>query len=232
MTTGHIENVNTLAFDLFGTVLDLTSSLVPMIEYLIAPKRNRVPATTFWAKWRARQRIEQYQDTLLMQGHGGYLETCRRALVYTAELLAIQFTNSEVERLVKLWRELKPFPDSVRGLEKLRGQYRIVALSNGEPWLLDHLEKRIGIEFHSLLSVELAGVFKPHPAVYRTAARTLGTEPSRIMMVAAHSFDVMGAQASGYRGAYVNRYHLPYEVSQYEPDLEVADLDELATRLL
>ena len=52
------------------------------------------------------------------------------------------------------------------------------------------------------------------------------------MMVAAHSFDIMGARASGYRGAYVNRYRLPYEVSPYRPDLWVSDFDELAERLL
>ena len=31
------------------------------------------------------------------------------------------------------------------------------------------------------------------------------------MMVASHSFDIMGARACGYRGAYVNRYGLPME---------------------
>ena len=30
------------------------------------------------------------------------------------------------------WRELLPFPDAVQGLKRLRGRYRLVALSNGE----------------------------------------------------------------------------------------------------
>ena len=64
------------------------------------------------------------------------------------------------------------------------------------------------------------------------AARRLGVEPSSVMMVAAHSFDIMGARASGYREAYVNRYGLPTEDSPYQPDLEVADFVELATRLV
>ena len=43
----------------------------------------------------------------------------------------------------------------------------------------------------------------------------------------------MGARASGYRGAYVNRYKLPYEDSiQYKPDMVVDDFDGLADNLL
>ena len=37
-------------------------------------------------------------------------------------------------------------------------------------------------------------------------------------MVAAHAFDVIGARACGFRGAYVNRYRLPYEDSVLQPD--------------
>ncbi len=51
-------------------------------------------------------------------------------------------------------------------------------------------------------------------------------------MVAAHSFDILGARACGYRGAYVNRYGLPYESSTLQPDLTVTDFNQLADRLL
>ena len=48
------------------------------------------------------------------------------------------------------------------------------------------------------------------------------------MMVSANSFDVVGARACGLRGAYVNRYDLPYEDSPYRADVTVADFTELA----
>ena len=77
-----------------------------------------------------------------------------------------------------------------------------------------------------------AGAFKPHPSVYRTAAGLLECEPHEIMMVAAHSFDIMGARACGFRGAFVNRYGLPYEDTPLLPDLVVEDFDGLASELL
>ena len=63
--------------------------------------------------------------------------------------------------------------------------------------------------------------------MYRFAARKLGLEPQQIMMVAAHSFDILGARHSGYRGAYVNRYDLPYDESEYKPDFITRDFNEL-----
>ena len=51
-------------------------------------------------------------------------------------------------------------------------------------------------------------------------------------MVAAHSFDIMGARASGYRGAFVNRYGLPFEETPYQPDFTVDNFIQLASQLL
>ena len=227
-----VEAVTVLTFDLFGTVLDLAGGLVPPIRRFLETKSVTLDADAFWGQWRARQRIEQYQDTILMLGHSGYLETCRRALVYCLRDNSIEFSDDDVAELMDAWTGLKPFGDALRGMKLLEGRYRLVALSNGDRWLLDHLAANsIGVDLDSVISVDSAGVFKPHPSVYRTAVRMLGVEPSEIMMVAAHAFDVMGARACGFRGAYVNRYSLPFGDTPYRPDIEVADFDELASTL-
>ena len=233
MTSDPIGDVTTLAFDIFGTVLDLSGSLVSPTARLLAATGSSMTADAFWAQWRERQRIEQYQDALLMTGHSGYLETCRRALVYCLRNNRIEFVEQQVGTLMEAYQDLSPFADAIEGLKRLGGSYRLVALSNGEHDFLEHLaENRIKIEFDAIISVEEGGAFKPHPSVYRAAARILGEEPHRIMMVAAHSFDIMGARASGYRGAFVNRYGLPFEETPYQPDIVVEDFAELASRLM
>ena len=233
MSVDPLDRVNTLAFDIFGTVLDLGRTLAPAADRFLSEKGAPIPGDDFWEQWRARQRIEQYQDTAMMLGHSGYLETCRRALVYCLRQHGVEFADHDIEEVMRGYRTLEPFADAETGLERLKAQYRLVALSNGDRWLLEHLTgNQIGVEFDAVVSVDEAGVFKPHPGVYRTAARVLGAEPREIMMVAAHSFDIMGARASGYRGAYVNRHSLPFDVTLYVPDLEVNDFQELASRLL
>ncbi len=227
-----LKRVTTLTFDLFGTVLDLTGSLVPPISRFLADKKSAVDGGEFWTQWRARQRLEQYQDTIMMLGHSGYLEVAKRAFLFTLRNNDVDFTYDEVDEFMKVWQGLVPFADAVQGLNELKGRYRLVGLSNGEPWLLKHLaENQIKFDFDDLISVNEAGFFKPHPSVYRTATRILETEPAEIMRVAAHSFDIMGARACGFRGAFVNRYKLPYEESPFQPDLTVNDFVELASRL-
>ncbi len=226
-----------LTFDLFGTVLDLGGSLTPFIAEFIRGRdvQDRVDSGAFWAELRHRQRIEQYQDSLVELGHTGYLETAQKAFVYVAKLNDLRPTSDEVDTFMQGWRQLSPFPDCLPALERMKSSYKLVALSNGNPWFLDYLvENRIKFDFDDVISVEVAGAFKPHPGVYRSAARLLDMEPGELIMVSSNSFDVMGARTCGLRGIYVNRYNLPFEDTdpRYEPDLTVHDFSEMADHLL
>lgn len=233
MTDNPIDNVTTLAFDIFGTVLDLAGSLVPPASRFLAGHGAKIDGETFWAQWRARQRIEQYQDNILLLGHSGYLETCRRAFVYSLQSNEIEFKQNEVRDFMAAYQHLLPYKDAIEGLRRLAPRFKLVALSNGEQGYLEHLvENQIEVDFDAIISVQHAGAFKPHPAVYRTAARMLKLEPTQVMMVAAHSFDILGARACGFRGAYVDRYDLPLEDAAKPADLNVRDFIELSDGLL
>lgn len=228
-----LRSIRALTFDVFGTVLDLGGSLTPYIAEFLSAKHAGVGAERFWDQWRARQRLEQFQDSLMMLGHSGYLETARRAFVYTLALNHVSVAVDEVADFMQAWQFLIPFPEVMDALARLQTRYRLVVLSNGEPHFLDHLAcNRIGCPFDAVLSASDAGAFKPHPAVYRRAAARLGLEVGQCLMVSSNSFDVVGARACGFRGAYVDRYALPYEDTPFQPDLVVANFTELADRLL
>lgn len=229
---GRLQRVHTLTFDIFGTVLDLTGGIVPILADYLASKGCADDPERFWTDWRARQRLEQHQDTILMLGHAGYLEAARRALLFTLRRRGVPFAAGEPEEIVAVFESLQPFEDARIGLQRLSRSYKLVALSNGNQRLIDHLTaNNIGVRFDGCLSVERVGRFKPHPSVYRMAAAELACCPGEIMMVAAHSFDILGARACGFRGAFVNRYRLPYEESNLQPDLTVDDFLQLAEAL-
>lgn len=224
--------VHTLTFDVFGTILDLDAGHAPRLRDFLKAKGCEMTAADLWARWRHRQRIEQFQDNQFSAGHYGYLDSSRRALVYTLQACKLPFDQKDIVRIMEGWRELTPFPDVVPGLQRLRSRFGVVVLSNGENELLAHLvEHRIRYEFDRVISVDDVAAFKPNPQVYRYAARVLAAEPGELMMVSAHSFDAVGARASGYRAAYVNRYDLPYDETPYRYDIEARDFLELADRL-
>ncbi len=227
-----LDLVHTLTFDAFGTILDLGGSHAPRLGAYLREKGIDMTAAQLWAQWRYRQRIEQYQDNQLFTGHFGYLDSSRRALLYVLRAARLPFTPADVDRIMEGWQELNPFPDAVTGLDRLRSKYKLVVLSNGERQFLAHLVKnRIKFDFDGVISVEEVGLFKPNPAVYRMAARVLAAEPCQLLMVSTNSFDVMGARASGYRGAYVNRLGLPFDETPYQPDLTCRDFLEMAGQL-
>ena len=233
-STPQIEQVTTLTFDIFGTVLDLSGSLIPPLEDLLRKCKatSELTGEEVWSQWRYRQRIEQYQDNLLLLGHNGYLSVKKRSLIYTLRTLKVEFTLNLIDDFMDSYQFLSPFEEAVPSLTRLATKYKLVMLSNGEQKFLEYLaDERIKFKFDSILSAETVGQFKPHPSVYRFAAQALTLEPNQIMMVAAHSFDILGARHSGYRGAYVNRYDLPYDETIYRPDLITSNFIELCELL-
>ena len=81
------------------------------------------------------------------------------------------------------WQNLSPFADVLPALERLCTRFKLVILSNGEPDFLQHLAtNRVRWDFDDIYSVNRAGAFKPHPAVYRGAAQYLGLEVGECLM--------------------------------------------------
>ncbi len=228
----RLSLVHTLTFDALGTILDLGGSHARRLGEFLKSRDSEMTAGELWARWRYRQRIEQYQDNQFYAGHYGYLDSSRRALIYTLRSSRLSFSDLDITNIMEGWQELNPFPDALPGLERLRSKFKLVVLSNGDKHFLAHLVKnRIRCDFDGVISVQDVGVFKPDPHVYRYAARTLGAEPGELLMVSSHSFDVVGARVSGYRGAYVNRYDLPYDETPYRFDIEASDFLDMARQL-
>src|SRR6185503_5455673 len=109
-STDALGFVHTLTFDAFGTILDLGGSHAPRLGEFLKSKRSEITAEELWDRWRSRQRIEQYQDNQFCTGHFGYLDSSRRALVYTLRAAKLPFDDADVGRMMEGWQELIPFP--------------------------------------------------------------------------------------------------------------------------
>jgi 2-haloacid dehalogenase len=148
----------------------------------------------------------------------------------------VDLPASEREVLVQTWRRLRPWPDTVAGMDRLRGGFVTATLSNGHVALLADLVRFGGWRVDVVLSAELAASYKPDPAVYLRGAQLLGRAPEEVGMVAAHAGDLEAAAGVGLRPLFVRR---PDEwgtgAPEDPPDLPgvvVADgLDDLAAQL-
>src|SRR5437879_12901386 len=114
-------------------------------------------------------------------------------------------SEEEIEHLNHAWHRLTPWPDSVPGLNRLRGRYALATLSNGNISLLVDMAKNAGLPWDCVLSAELFGHYKPDPQVYQAGARLPGLPPGALMMVAAHPRALEAAPRVGLKTAYVAR---------------------------
>lgn len=178
------------------------------------------------------------RDAFALTAAGG---TERFAAVADAQLRAVlhgvdvdRDTDAAVAHVMEGFASLDVHPDVVDGVRALRtAGFRLATLSNGAAQVAETLLDRAGIrrDFERVLSVEEAGVWKPAPGSYAYAARELGVDPSEVVLVAVHPWDVDGAARAGCRSAFLNRSAGPYPAHLRAPDHVVASVGELADML-
>lgn len=225
------EMLTVLTFDLYGTVVDMQKGLTEAVTPYLKAKGWDGKPTSLVTWWRRTHFENSMIDALLDRGHTSYREIGRRALTLTLERAGIAHTQEEVKNLVAGIEKLRPFGDIVEALGRLKKRYTLVILSNGDPDMLEKAKPYIGFEFDHYISIATSGYFKPHRATYRKAAEILDTDIGRIMHVANHAFDCIGAQAAGMKAAFINRRRRPYEDTPYQPHLVVENFKDLADAL-
>lgn len=200
MTRPDIEVV---VFDILGTMVDEPTGIRQGIRAAL-PGADDATTGALAARW-YRYVDEQQQEVLA--GRRPYADST----VIDREAAALVAAEAGVDdpgvtgALAAAAQRLEPWPDSVRGLERIAAHVPVVGLSNASPAALTRISAHAGLRWHQLLSAEAAWSYKPDPEVYRLAIRATGCEPERLLMVAAHAWDLRGAQAAGLRTAYLER---------------------------
>jgi 2-haloacid dehalogenase len=227
--------IQALTFDVFGTVVDWRSSVAREAERLLAPKGHALDWGGFADGWRAR-----YVPAMakVSRGERPFVildELHRENLVgLLAEREITGLSDAEVDALNLAWHRLDPWPDVVEGLVRLKRQFILATLSNGNVRLMVGMARRAGLPWDVILGAEVARAYKPQPEAYDSAARMLGLAPAECLMVAAHPSDLKAAAERGFRTAYVHRpleYGPGCEVRRPNPgtfDYQVGSFLELA----
>ena len=231
-------NLKLLAFDVFGTVVDWRSSVIAEGEQMGKAKCINIDWAAFADAWRAiyRPHMDKVQSGELAWTKLDDLH--RMMLAATLKKFAIQsLSDDEKENLNRVWHRLKPWPDSVPGLQRLKSRFVITTLSNGNISLLTNMAKHAGLPWDCILSAENVRRYKPAPEVYLLAPQLFDLKPEQVMMVAAHEHDLQSARKHGLRTAFVHRpaEHGPGKESEIPPseryDFVAKDFRDLAQQL-
>ena len=193
-------------FDVQGTATDFHSTVCDEAQRISA---GRHPAVD-WAEVVRRWRASYFAVLAAAQGRsGGWVSVhsvYRDALDSVLDESGITgFSDAERQELTLAWQRLKPWPDVVPGLTRMKRAHTLATLSNADVSAVVNISKRAGLPWDAVFAAEMAGVFKPDPAIYHLAATYLGLDPGEIMMVASHKYDIRAAGLLGFATAFVAR---------------------------
>ncbi|MFD0556950.1 2-haloacid dehalogenase [Stackebrandtia endophytica] len=224
----QFDGIEAVVFDVLGTLVDEPGGLHTEIAQVI-PDDAAAPALL--ADW---QRHVEEQQRLIAHGDRAYADS--ETIDAEAAQLVAERANimdpAAVERLATAGQRLPAWGDSVASLDRLAARLPVIGLSNASANALWQLSSHTGLRWHRIVSGEAAGAYKPSAEVYRLAVDAVGCAPDRLLMVAAHAWDLRGAQAIGMRTAYVHR---PVGDPPGDTDIfdgRFDDLSELVDRLV
>jgi 2-haloacid dehalogenase len=200
--------IKALLFDTFGTVVDWRSGVARDAQPFLERHARHVDAFAFADAWRreympAMEEVRSGRrpfvrlDVLHRENLQKALQACK---VDTASIDA-----RELDELNLCWHRLDPWPDSVEGLQRLKQQFIIAPLSNGNISLMVDMAKRAGLPWDTILGAEVVRGYKPSPQVYTQTVEILGLQPAEVCMVAAHNNDLAAARSCGLKTAFVLR---------------------------
>jgi len=217
--------IDALVFDVLGTLVDEPAGLRAGIRAL-DPSLDETRVEELLALWQ--QHVEREQRRVV-DGARAYVTS--EVIDREAAQLVADAVDGDATALALSARRLPPWPDTVAGLARLAERFPLIGLSNASRTALLGLNAHAGLRWHQALSAEDAGTYKPDPAVYRLAVTVSGLPPERLLMVAAHAWDLRGAQRLGLRTAYVARPVGDPPAPEDRFDLYADDLADLADRL-
>lgn len=210
-----------VAFDVNETLLDLAPVRAALVEAgeagsLLATVFARTLLTGFaaaaagsWCRFR-----DAFDDALAQESD---LPADRRAAVADA------------------FAELAPHPDIEPALRRLAGAgVRVITLTHGSPGVAEAGLERGGVSplVERSLSSEVIRVWKPSREVYVWAAGVCDVPPERMALVAAHGWDVQGAQRAGLTGAWFPRSERIFPTVYGDADILAPDLAGAVDALL
>jgi 2-haloacid dehalogenase len=218
-----LTGIEACVFDAYGTLLDVRSATA-RLSHELHGKAEQVGSL-----WRQRQ-LEYTWLRSLMGRHGDFWDVTRDALDHAFGALGLRDDDDLKSRLMDAYLSLDAYPDVAPTLAELRrAGMRTAILSNGTPAMLKAGVDSAGIgdSLDMVLSIEDAGIYKPHPSVYQLACDSLGLERDRICFVSSNGWDVAGAATFGFQTVWLNRFDQERDRLPGEPRLILRGLDAL-----
>ena len=215
-----------IVFDVNETLLDL-EVMTPIFERIFgAPLAMRL-----WFS-----NLILYSEALtLAHEYVPFTQIGAAVLQMLADAEHVTIGASDKKELTDRFAAMPQYPEVQDSLRRLReAGFRLFTLTNNLVEVQAQQLERGGIagEFEQRFSVDQIRRHKPALETYASVEKQLGVAASRLLMVACHSWDTLGAVAAGWDAAFIKRPGNELLAVGPQPTMVGEDLADIANQLI
>ncbi|KAL6400170.1 Haloacid dehalogenase, type II [Ilyonectria robusta] len=226
--------IKAVFFDFMGTCLDWHTSVVQSLPASI-PKTE---ASNLALEWRRQYFIENDQRFHQNLQPEDIDETLSRTLQVVLDQSPNHKSHFDAEikrRMIEAWHSQPAWPEVQSAIRSIREDLglEVFVHANGTTRLQLNLTRSSGLSFNMLFSSQLLGLYKPSPDAYKKALQLVKLRPEEVVMVAAHAYDLRGAQNCGMKTVYIHRWtdDVDEDMKKVETEFDafLENMDDLPT---
>ena len=217
-----------IVFDVNETLLDI-ESMAPFFETVFGEK-------AILREWF--NQVVLYSNAITLAGYyKTFFALGEAVLRMLGTIYGVPVKPHDLDELRVRMLTMPALKDVPEGLQLLReAGFRLMTLTNSPPEKGGTPLERAGLGrfIERQFSVNSVRRFKPAPEVYHLVAELLRVAPSEMCLVAAHTWDTLGAQSVGFAAALVTRTgNAPLPLDGLpQPQAVASDLPGVARRLI
>lgn len=214
-------NIKAINFDFYGTLVDWLQVWKDVAEKIVNKNNLGISPLNFTLEWRKTQRqLIEEKDFV------PFKECITSALLKICKKYNIE-NKSYDNTLFDNWKYIKPFPEVVDTLKKLKSKYTLAICSNSSRDLFDVCAAKLPIKFDYVFISDEVKATKPNPKMYQFAIKSFGLPPEKILHIASSQMDVKGATNAGLVVCWINRLNEKILDGIPKPRFRINKLDEV-----
>lgn len=221
-----MTNLPLIVFDVNETLLDL-ETMTPIFERIFGARL----AMRLWFS-----NLILYSEALtLAHEYVPFTDIGAAVLQMLADAERITISAADKQELNDRFAAMPPYPEVPESLGRLRAAgFRLFTLTNNLAEVQARQLERGGIagHFEMRFSVDQARRYKPAPETYASVEKRIGVPASRLVMVACHIWDTLGAVAAGWDAAFIKRPGNELLAVGPQPTMVGEDLADITNQLI
>ena len=223
-----------LSFDCYGTLIDWEAGIAAVLRTWAANRGLELDdeaLLTVYSKHEAQSEEEHPGDL--------YPLILARSMRSLGAELGCEVSDEDAEKLARSVPDWPAFDDSHNALRLLGTKYKLIILSNVDRDSFAGSNRRLGVEFTSIVTAQDVGSYKPSRRNFDALlaeARRLGVGEGKLLHVAQSLFhDHVPAKLAGLPTVWINRRHdrpgwgaTPATSAPVTPDWEFPSMADFA----